>query len=88
MDPATLGATVDRYNELCDQGRDADFVKRRDFLKALRTPPYYAILGVRFCHGTAGGARINERMEVTGRAGRGSRASTRPATTPVAGSPT
>jgi fumarate reductase flavoprotein subunit len=70
IDPHVLAGTVERYNELCDQGRDADFVKQPEFLKALRTPPYYAALGVRFCHGTSGGARVNGRMEVTGRHGR------------------
>ncbi len=80
-----LQATVDRYNLLCEQGRDADFVKDPQFLMPLRTPPYYALLGVRFCHGTEGGVKVNERMEVTGREGSASRASTRPATTPAAG---
>jgi len=70
VDPTVLKATVARYNELCDQGRDADFVKPAEFLKPLRTPPYYAILGVRFCHGTSGGAKVNERMEVTKGRGR------------------
>lgn len=70
VDAANLRATVERYNRLCDQGRDADFVKPAEFLLPLRTPPYYAILGVRFCHGTRGGAKVNERMEVTDRDGR------------------
>ena len=64
-----LAATVDRYNALCDQAHDADFAKAPQFLMPLRTPPYYAMLGVRFCHGTAGGVRVNERMEVSTRAG-------------------
>ena len=55
---------------VCEQGRDADFVKEPQFLTPLRTPPYYAVLGVRFCHGTEGGVKIDERMEVTGRDGR------------------
>jgi len=69
VDAETLKATVERYNTSCDAGRDADFVKPAEFLKALRTPPYYAILGVRFCHGTSGGVKVDERMEVTGRRG-------------------
>ncbi|WP_258360445.1 FAD-dependent oxidoreductase [Moorella sulfitireducens] len=67
--PEVLKATVDRYNKFCDEGRDADFVKDRSFLLPLRTPPFYAILAVRFCHGTAGGIRINHRMEVIRRDG-------------------
>ena len=60
MDAGTLKATVARYNELCEQGRDADFVKPAAFLRPLRTPPYYALLGVRFCHGTTGGEPDDE----------------------------
>lgn len=70
VDAQTLRATVERYNKLCEQGRDADFVKPAEYLKPLRTPPYYAILGVRFCHGTSGGVKINERMEVATADGR------------------
>jgi fumarate reductase flavoprotein subunit len=69
VNPEALRATVDRYNELCDQGRDADFVKPASLLMPLRTPPYRAVLGVRFCHGTSGGVRVNGRMEVSGRGG-------------------
>lgn len=69
VDPAALRATVERYNGLCDQGRDADFVKDSRFLMPLRTPPYLAVLGVRFCHGTEGGVKVNERMQATGRDG-------------------
>jgi fumarate reductase flavoprotein subunit len=69
VDPAVLRATVERYNTLCDQGRDADFVKAPDLLRPLRTPPFYAVLGVRFCHGTEGGVNIDERTEVKGRDG-------------------
>ena len=42
---------------------------RPQLLRPLSTPPFYAVLGVRFCHGTEGGAKINERMEVTKRDG-------------------
>jgi fumarate reductase flavoprotein subunit len=66
----TLRITVARYNALSDQGRDSDFTKPAQFLKPLRTPPFYAVLGVRFCHGTSGGVKVNERMEATGRDGR------------------
>jgi glycine/D-amino acid oxidase-like deaminating enzyme len=55
VDAGALTATVERYNGHCDRGRDGDFVKEPAFLLPLRTPPYHAILGVRFCHGTAGG---------------------------------
>ena len=38
---------------------------RPAFLRPLRTPPFYAVLGVRFCHGTEGGAKIDENMAVS-----------------------
>jgi fumarate reductase flavoprotein subunit len=66
---AALQATIDRYNSLCEQGRDADFVKPAGFLRPLRTPPFCAVLGVRFCHGTEGGVKIDEHMEVRTRDG-------------------
>lgn len=67
VDAGVLAATIERYNTLCEQGHDADFAKEPAFIMPLRTPPYHAILGVRFCHGTAGGVKVNERMEVAGR---------------------
>ncbi len=70
MDAAALRATVERYNELCDEGRDADFVKPASALATAAHAALHAVLGVRFCHGTSGGAKVNERMEVTGPAGR------------------
>jgi len=70
IDGEVLAATVARYNDNCDRGRDADFAKDPHFLLPLRTPPYHAVLGVRFCHGTSGGVKVNERMEVTGRNGK------------------
>lgn len=65
----SLRATVDRYNDQCDRGRDADFVKPAELLRPLKTPPFCAVLGVRFCHGTEGGAKIDENMGVTKRDG-------------------
>lgn len=43
VDPATLTATVDRYNELCQAGEDADFGKPADKMLALSGPVYAAI---------------------------------------------
>lgn len=68
--PEALQATVERYNTLYDQGRDVDFVKAAELLRPLRTPPFYAVLGVRFCHGTEGGVKIDERMRANHREGR------------------
>jgi len=63
----TLKHTLDEYNSLCDHGHDAQFVKDRMYLTALRMPPYYAIhCRIRFLV-THGGIRVNHRMEVLDR---------------------
>ena len=41
IDGATLKATVDRYNELCEAGADEDFGKDAKYIVALDTPPFY-----------------------------------------------
>ncbi|WP_346860887.1 FAD-dependent oxidoreductase [uncultured Draconibacterium sp.] len=42
-DPATLTATIERYNELAALGEDPDFGKSADLIKPVDTPPYYGI---------------------------------------------
>ncbi len=42
-DPATLAATVKRYNELAATGQDEDFGKAADQLAPIDTPPFYGI---------------------------------------------
>lgn len=41
-DPATLKATVDRYNELCAKGKDDDFGKPADYMVPVEGDTYYA----------------------------------------------
>lgn len=41
-DPAVFTATIDRYNEMCDQGNDVDFGKRAEVLVPVKEPPFYA----------------------------------------------
>lgn len=65
--PEVLKATVERYNSFCRQGYDEDFLKDKEFLLPLRTPPYYAILGRQGFDSTLGGIKINHRMEVIGK---------------------
>ena len=62
--PEVLKTTVERYNAFCDKGYDEDFLKDKEFLVPLRTPPYYAVLGRQGFDSTLGGIRINEHMEV------------------------
>jgi fumarate reductase flavoprotein subunit len=42
VDPKAFIATIDRYNEMCKQGRDDDFYKEAMWLKSIDTAPYYA----------------------------------------------
>ena len=41
IDPDGLKATIERYNELAEQGRDDDFGKRADRLYPIVEPPFY-----------------------------------------------
>lgn len=63
-DRKVLKATIDEYNAASDQGYDPIFAKDRRYLLPLRTPPYYAIRTRSGFHGTIGGIKINEQMEV------------------------
>ena len=62
--PEVLKATVERYNSYCDQGYDAEFLKAKELLVPLRTPPYYAVLGRQGFDSTLGGIKINHTFEV------------------------
>jgi len=59
-----LKATIHEYNAASDQGYDPIFAKDRRYLLPLRTPPYYAIRTRSGFHGTIGGIKINEHMEL------------------------
>jgi fumarate reductase flavoprotein subunit len=61
--PETLKATVNEYNDACDRGHDALFAKDRQYLRAMRTPPYYAVRGHGAICDAYGGIKINEKME-------------------------
>ena len=43
LDPATLGQSVDRYNEFCAAGRDGDFGVDGALLSPIQKPPFYAL---------------------------------------------
>jgi succinate dehydrogenase/fumarate reductase flavoprotein subunit len=62
MDPNTLAATVDRYNEFCAAGSDTDF--GRQFLTALSTAPYYGVAVYPIMYNTQGGPRRNQRCQI------------------------
>lgn len=63
-EPGVLEETVEQYNGYCKDGRDADFLKAKEWLLPLTTPPYYAFKGGQGLDEAFGGIRINYRMEV------------------------
>lgn len=64
MDPKTLKATVAEYNKFCETRHDAQFAKRPEYLKEVKTGPFYAIKSVASSLGTLGGIKANERFQV------------------------
>ena len=64
VDEATLKDTVDRYNEACKAGRDADFGRSRETLGGIEVPPYYAIEMWPGIGTTCGGPRRDEGARV------------------------
>jgi fumarate reductase flavoprotein subunit len=64
LEPDTLKAAVQRYNDACDKGYDADFAKDPRFLLPIRKAPFYALKCYQGFHGTVGGIKINHYMEV------------------------
>jgi len=43
IDESNLANTIAKYNEYCEAGKDADFGRPKEMLKAIEGPPYYAI---------------------------------------------
>ena len=41
-DPEVFVVTVERYNEMCDNGNDVDYGKRAEILYPVKNPPFYA----------------------------------------------
>jgi fumarate reductase flavoprotein subunit len=64
IDPVTLRATVDEYNDYCAKGHDKLFAKDPKFLRPLVGPKYYAVKARTAVLGTKGGIKINENTEV------------------------
>jgi fumarate reductase flavoprotein subunit len=63
-DPSTLVATVNRYNEICDNGVDEDFSKPSEYLEGLNTGPFYAITGCQRPFHIPGGINIDTKFRV------------------------
>ncbi len=64
VDVDILKASIDRYNEICAQGKDTDFFKPAQFLYPVTTAPFYAIKQVPTILVSCGGISINGNMEV------------------------
>jgi len=75
LPPATLRATIDRYNELVELGRDEDFNRfgpdRTEYNNTaspkLMTPPYYAMQAWPLTRKSMGGVAIDRRCRVLDR---------------------
>jgi len=56
----TFKATVDRYNEICDQGEDTDFGKPAKYLHKIETAPFWADRRHIRISAECSGVKINE----------------------------
>ena len=63
MDPATLAATIERYNGFVDTGVDEDFEREKPSVK-IGTAPFYAAWIPNAFHDTLIGVLINEKFQV------------------------
>jgi succinate dehydrogenase/fumarate reductase flavoprotein subunit len=59
VDSATFLATVERYNQMCEQGHDDDFGKRAEILTPILEPPFYAGKLLAGCLTMCGGLRCD-----------------------------
>jgi len=64
VDARVFIATVKRYNEFCENGRDEDFGKPAQNLHAIKTSPFYAVRNLVFPHGGCCGVAVTPNMEV------------------------
>jgi succinate dehydrogenase/fumarate reductase flavoprotein subunit len=63
IDPAGLEASVAKYNEFCQAGKDADFKRRPENLFPVVTPPYYAAELALTVTNTQGGPKHNGKSQ-------------------------
>lgn len=64
VDADTLVSTVKRYNELCDAGKDSDYMKAKRYLDPINDGPYQAWKMTYLFYCTLGGVRCNEKLQV------------------------
>ena len=63
-DPATLRATVDRYNEMCANGVDEDFGRDIETMAPIEEGPFYSVELTPCVVATTGGAVRNPKSQV------------------------
>jgi hypothetical protein len=64
FDPAVFAATIERYNQFCVEGKDADFDRDVETMVPLQTPPYYALKLYPGGPNTQGGLKKNAKAQV------------------------
>ena len=64
--PETLKTTIDEYNAGCERGHDI-FLKDKQYLRPLRTPPYHAYKCITNILVTHGDIKVNHRLQVLDR---------------------
>ena len=60
MDPKRLVATAEKMNAMTKAGKDDEFYKPSEWLREVKTGPFYAIKGSLRMYATTGGASVNE----------------------------
>jgi fumarate reductase flavoprotein subunit len=63
-DAAVLKATVERYNGFCQLGYDDDFLKPKEYLMPIKTPPFYVIPGLPGVDTFLGGIKVDHNQRV------------------------
>ena len=64
VDAEALAQTVERYNELCEAGEDADFGKDPQYLSPIDDGTYYAVKEYDMTRGNYGGILTNDSFQV------------------------
>ncbi len=59
-----LNSAVERYNTLAKKGKDEDFNKSKEYMKAVEKGPFYAVPFLPITSGTFGGPITNEKGQV------------------------
>lgn len=62
FDLPALEKTVEAYNGYCEKGVDEEYGKEAHFLKAVKTPPFYAFEYVPSCWSTNGGVKVDSHL--------------------------